>query len=70
MKELKNRDPNLMKHDDSLGTCSVVSKSDDSSELRGSMYGAAIPKVEPLESVDTSAKDKETLYSEKSGHTS
>ena len=70
LKELKKRDPNLMKNDDSLGTCSVVSKSDDTSSFRGSISrGTAMPKVSPFESEDTSVKDdkdKETLYSEKS----
>ena len=71
MKELKMRDPNLMKQDDSLGTCSVVSETADSSSIRGSIYdGAAMPKVIPLESDETSARDdivvKETLYSEES----
>ena len=70
MKELKKRDPNLMKHDDSLGTCSVISKSDDESSIRGSIYeGPTMPKVKPLESSNESArasKAKETLYSEES----
>ena len=73
MKELKVRDPNLMKHDDSLGTCSVgvVSETADSSSIRGSIDdGAAMPKVKPFESDGTSVRDdivvKETLYSEES----
>ena len=70
MKELKKRDPNLMADKDSLGTCSVDSKTDDNTSLRGSIYGAAMPNVVPLESEEDSSaragKARDNLLSEQS----